>query len=533
MNTRQPSLILVLASLLLSGLCSPAVTLDATYNAASDVPLSASSYTATGNTVNFTLNCAPATGTNLTVVKDTGLGFIDGTFANLAQGQAVTLTYGGVDYKFVANYYGGSGNDLVLQWAATRALAWGRNSYGQLGNSATSNSNVPVTVNTAGVLADKTVTAVAAGDSHSLALCADGTLAAWGYNLTGQLGNGNTTSASVPVAVNMAGALAGKTVVGMGAGSNYSLALCADGTLAAWGANSSGQLGNGSTTSSNVPVGVSMATLSVGERFAGATSGQSAYHSLGLVAQPFAPRIAVEWPAGIGLTDGVGSVDIGQVASGGSLLQTFTIRNTGNTDISSLSIAEDGENADEFAVGMLGATSLVPNATTTFTVTFFPNGISARIATIHIISNVTGAANPFDVDLTGTGLTQIEQWRLTHFQTTDNIGNAADLATPQNDGVVNLMKFATGMNPGQTGTMPGTSSRSGAELVFTYLRSKAAVIDGITFTVEWSDALTSGSWSHANVTETAADHGDTQLVTATLPAGAGPQRFLRLKVTGR
>ncbi|MGD0262003.1 MAG: hypothetical protein ABSD29_19735 [Verrucomicrobiota bacterium] len=88
-------------------------TMNALWNTATDVPVTASSYTATGNTVNFTLNFAPATGTELMVVKNTGLGFINGTFGNLAQGQAVALSYGGITYDFVANYYGGSGNDLA------------------------------------------------------------------------------------------------------------------------------------------------------------------------------------------------------------------------------------------------------------------------------------------------------------------------------------------------------------------------------------------------------------------------------------
>ncbi len=43
------------------------------------------------------------------------------------------LSYGGAIYSFVANYYGGSGNDLVLVWANNRAFAWGYNYYGQLG----------------------------------------------------------------------------------------------------------------------------------------------------------------------------------------------------------------------------------------------------------------------------------------------------------------------------------------------------------------------------------------------------------------
>ena len=101
-------------------------TVNAVCNSATDVPVTASGYTATGNTVNFTLNFAPATGTDLMVVKNTGLGFINGTFDNLAKGQAVALSYGGITYPFVANYYGGSGNDLVLVWANNRAFRLGR-----------------------------------------------------------------------------------------------------------------------------------------------------------------------------------------------------------------------------------------------------------------------------------------------------------------------------------------------------------------------------------------------------------------------
>ena len=56
---------------------------------------------------------------------------------------------------------------------------------------------MPVAVNTASgvsALFGKTVVAVAAGDSHSLALCSDGTVAAWGYNTYGQLGDNATTN---------------------------------------------------------------------------------------------------------------------------------------------------------------------------------------------------------------------------------------------------------------------------------------------------------------------------------------------------
>jgi hypothetical protein len=145
MKTLKNRILPIAALCLVSGMAS-ADTVNALWNTATDVPVTANGYTATGNTVNFTLNFAPGTGTDLTVVNNTGLGFINGTFDNLAQGQAVALSYGGVTYRFVANYYGGSGNDLVLVWASNRAFAWGSNGAGQLGDNTTMNRLLPVPV---------------------------------------------------------------------------------------------------------------------------------------------------------------------------------------------------------------------------------------------------------------------------------------------------------------------------------------------------------------------------------------------------
>lgn len=311
--------------------CVPvsAAVVNANFVSAATVPVTAAGYTAGGNTVDFTLGFAPPPGTMLTVVKNTALTPIGGRFDNLAQWQAVTLSYNGVDYPFVANYHGGSGNDLVLQWANTRAFAWGSNMQatlgvgwsgasiyqvpvpvdrggvlgnrsvaalaagnnhsialctdgsmaawgrcdsGQLGNSGVvaggSYSHTPVAVQQSGVLAGKTVVAVAAGGSHSLALCADGTLASWGANGSGQLGNNQTTLAWEPVLVDRSGVLAGRTVVAVAAGGNFSLAVCADGSLAAWGDNASGQLGNNGTANSPVPVLVEQGGALAGKQVA-------------------------------------------------------------------------------------------------------------------------------------------------------------------------------------------------------------------------------------------------------------------------
>ena len=234
-------------------------TVQAIYNSPTDVPVTANGYQASGNTVTFTLNFAPDTGTQLMVVNNTWLDFIQGTFDNLTNGQAVALSYGGTRYNFVANYYGGSGNDLVLVWANNRPLAWGWNNTGQLGDGTQTQRQTPVPVIATGALAGKTVVALAAGGNHSLALCSDGTLLAWGDNTYGQLGDNSTNSHNAPAAVNTApgvSALAGKLVVGITAGLAHSLALCSDGTVAAWGFNRFGELGDNTTLSRLVPVAV-------------------------------------------------------------------------------------------------------------------------------------------------------------------------------------------------------------------------------------------------------------------------------------
>jgi alpha-tubulin suppressor-like RCC1 family protein len=123
--------------------------------------------------------------------------------------------------------------------------AWGYNASGQLGNGTTTISRAPTA---AGSLAE--ATAIAAGGEHSLALLSNGTVMAWGNNRQGQLGNGTTTSSKVPVAVS---GLTGVTAIA--AGKEHSLALLSNGTVMAWGNNEEAQLGSGvKATKSTVPV---------------------------------------------------------------------------------------------------------------------------------------------------------------------------------------------------------------------------------------------------------------------------------------
>jgi RHS repeat-associated protein len=146
-----------------------------------------------------------------------------------------------------ASLSGGDAYSLAVN-AAGQVEAWGTNTHGQLGTGNTTASSTPVAVsNLTGI------SSVAAGSSHSLALKGDGTVWAWGYNNDGQLGNNTTTNSSTPAQVST---LSKMTAVSAAPGGYHSVALKSDGTVWAWGLNSSGQLGNNSTTTAKTPVQV-------------------------------------------------------------------------------------------------------------------------------------------------------------------------------------------------------------------------------------------------------------------------------------
>jgi alpha-tubulin suppressor-like RCC1 family protein len=90
---------------------------------------------------------------------------------------------------------------------------------------------------------------VSAGALHTLAIKNDGTLWAWGDNIEGQLGNGTTTTSNSPVKI---GNAVDWQVIAAGAG--HSMAIKSNGTLWAWGRNSEAQLGDGTNNNSNVPI---------------------------------------------------------------------------------------------------------------------------------------------------------------------------------------------------------------------------------------------------------------------------------------
>lgn len=130
------------------------------------------------------------------------------------------------------------------------AYGWGLNRYGQLGNHSTVTSTLPVVIERPG---DVAFDHVAAGAYHSAAVGNDGNVYAWGWGRDGQIGDGDTEDHILPTQVHMP--LCG-SFVGVASGYAYSAALSDTGCIFSWGANGSGQLGDGTTQNRLEPVRV-------------------------------------------------------------------------------------------------------------------------------------------------------------------------------------------------------------------------------------------------------------------------------------
>lgn len=176
-------------------------------------------------------------------------------------------------------------------------VTWGNNEFGALGDGTTTGSPAPVEVCAAGTVGPcpggpylSGVEAVSAGGNgtiyggeHSLAVLNTGEVVAWGNNHFGQLGDGTSTgpetcggsgSAPGPCSTNPVPVCAAGTVgtcptgpylsgaaplsADISGGEDWSVALLDNGTAMAWGENGAGQLGDGTTTSTTVPVAVNL-----------------------------------------------------------------------------------------------------------------------------------------------------------------------------------------------------------------------------------------------------------------------------------
>lgn len=190
------------------------------------------------------------------------------------------------------------------------AYCWGDNSRGELGDGTTVGSSVPVPVSTGGVLAGKAMAQVTVGFFETCALGTAGAAYCWGAGLDGALGNGSTADSAVPVAVHTRGVLAGRKLTRISTGYSYACALDRAGQAYCWGYNVYGQLGNGRTADSSVPVRVVTRGARAGRRLTQISAGDVHACALGPAGQAYCWGSNYQGALGSGSTVGFSAVPV-------------------------------------------------------------------------------------------------------------------------------------------------------------------------------------------------------------------------------
>ncbi|MDO9087214.1 MAG: hypothetical protein Q7U53_13490 [Anaerolineaceae bacterium] len=220
-------------------------------------------------------------------------GFTDKVVIAVSAGFAHTcaVTSAGDVWCWGNNYYGQLGNDtkvdsptpVIVDGFTEKVIAisaghfytcaltsdggikcWGDNSVGQLGYITTTTcdygpcSSIPMNVVGFDNEGEDAI-AISAGAYHTCALTSGGGVKCWGNNFYGQLGDGETTNSSIPVDVNRLNS----GVKAISAGGSHNCAVTSEGGVKCWGYNSDGQLGDGTKDDSPIPVDVSGLTSGV------------------------------------------------------------------------------------------------------------------------------------------------------------------------------------------------------------------------------------------------------------------------------
>jgi alpha-tubulin suppressor-like RCC1 family protein len=165
--------------------------------------------------------------------------------------QAKLTCTGGVCVGCVAQLALGDAHGCALDAGDGSVACWGKNDHGQLGNGGTGDAAAAVAVvDDHGTLITG-ITAIAAGAAHTCALRADKTVVCWGDDSSGQLGHGGSAS------VNPIPAVAALTsIVAIAAGGRHTCAALDNGAVWCWGANDSGQLGTAPSAGASMPMEV-------------------------------------------------------------------------------------------------------------------------------------------------------------------------------------------------------------------------------------------------------------------------------------
>jgi alpha-tubulin suppressor-like RCC1 family protein len=206
----------------------------------------------------FTIGAVTTTATH---IKVTSVGVVElfrqSNTASVSKSYPFTIAVN-VPLGSVTSTYSSSGIFEVCGIIDGQTWCWGDNNYGQLGDGTLNNTNVPVkSLRESGGLLGKTDKLVAVGNLSACIVTTTNEIFCMGLNSSGQLGDGTTTNRSVPTKVDTSTGLAGKTITGIVANEGAMCAI-ASGDVYCWGGGGWGKLGNGSTSDVSKPVLVSV-----------------------------------------------------------------------------------------------------------------------------------------------------------------------------------------------------------------------------------------------------------------------------------
>ena len=200
------------------------------------------------------------------------------------------------------------------------AYCWGRGGEGQLGDAGTASSGFPVAVSAAAGGAALTFTSIEAGRFAYCGLSTTGAAYCWGLGTDGQLGNDATTNASVPVSVvgPAGGAALSYSAVSMGGG-YHACGVALSGAAYCWGRNSNGQLGDGTIIDSDTPVmvagGDTYSRIAVGSDSVAALVGSGGVSPTPAPTPAPVPVVPPSAPSDVVVESGVNSVTVSWQAS--------------------------------------------------------------------------------------------------------------------------------------------------------------------------------------------------------------------------
>ena len=151
----------------------------------------------------------------------------------------------------IAVNLGGDSSCTILDNGS--GMCWGLNDHGQLGDGTMADKNAPTPITV--IPSNRTLAAIAVGVNNTCGLLDDGSVYCWGNNSYGQHGDGTNSDSNLTATTGAYASLpSGRTAISIDMGKEHVCAILDDNSVACWGDNTYGQLGDNTTNSSNIPI---------------------------------------------------------------------------------------------------------------------------------------------------------------------------------------------------------------------------------------------------------------------------------------